>query len=72
MYDPIEIFILFQEEQVYRKWGKYTQSLISRKIEYSQLEKKDLEIIIIKIVFNLSLNNKNLKINFQQINISYT
>ena len=72
MYDPTEIFILFQEEQVYRKWGKYTQSLISRKIEYSQLEKKDLEIIIIKIVFNLSLNNKNLKINFQQINISYT
>ena len=72
MYDPTEIFILFQEEQVYRKWGKYTQSLISRKIEYSQLEKKDLEIIIIKIVFNLSLNNKNLKINFQQVNISYT
>ena len=46
--------------------------LISRKTEYSQLEKKDLEIIIIKIFFNLSLNNKNLKINFQQIDISYT
>lgn len=58
---------------------KGTKGLIPRKTEYSQLEKKDQGITIIKIVFNLSSKNKNrnLKINFQQmpfqqIDVSYT
>lgn len=57
---PNRNFILFQEEQIYRKWGKYkgTKGLIPRKTEYSQLEKKDQGIIIIKIVFNLSSKKK--------------
>lgn len=53
MDDLLEILFCFRR-------NRHTESKASKKgqTEYSQVEKKDQEVIILKIIFNLSTRNK--------------